>query len=210
MGVIYKKYVKKKCLLGIWEIKEDYETLFANIDLDEGEIKMLNGFKSHDRKLEWLSVRNLVKEMIGKGYKIFYDKNNKPHLVDNSYNISITHSNKLTAILLSPNRHVGIDLEYMSHRIEKIASRFINEKETISDNDELRNYHLYIHWCAKEALYKLCDKTGINFKINLVIDPFKPKNKGKIKGWLLKETHSEYFTLYYWKKDNYIIAWCIK
>jgi 4'-phosphopantetheinyl transferase len=210
MGVIYKKHVKKKCLLGIWEITEDYDTLIENIDLDETEIQTLKSFKSHNRKLEWLSVRNLVKEMIGKGYNIFYDKNKKPHLSGGVYKISITHSNKLTAILLSQNRHIGIDLEYMSHRIEKIASRFINEKEFISDKNALSNYHLYIHWCAKESLYKLCDKTGIHFKKNLMIEPFKPKDKGRIKGWLLKDNYSDYFTIYYWKKDDYIIAWCIK
>ncbi len=210
MGVIYKKYVKRKCLLGIWKITEDYDTLFEKVSLDPKELEMLNNFKSHNRKLEWLSVRTLVGEMMGKEYKIIYDKNNKPYLHDYSYNISISHSNKLTAILLSRNRHVGIDLEYMSHRIEKIESRFINQQEIITDQPDIRRYHLYVHWCAKEALYKLCDKAGINFRYNLLIEPFKPKEKGKVKGWLLKENYKDFFTLYYWKKDGYIIVWSIK
>jgi phosphopantetheinyl transferase len=60
----------------------------------------IRGFSSNSRKLEFLSVRALLSELIGKDAKIVYNKNNKPFLKDGSRFISISHSHKLTAILL--------------------------------------------------------------------------------------------------------------
>ncbi|NJK86471.1 MAG: 4'-phosphopantetheinyl transferase superfamily protein [Bacteroidales bacterium] len=125
--------------------------------------------------MEWLSVRVLLHELTGKELTIIYNGDRKPFIKGNSYHISISHSKNFSSVLLSRNRKVGIDLEYMSHRIERIAYKFINEKEYIED--EFRKYHMYIHWCAKEALYKICDKQDINFKENLVIEPFSQRKK---------------------------------
>jgi len=121
--------------------------------------------------------------------------------------ISISHSRNLTSILLSEKRKVGIDLEYMSHRISKIASRFINDDEVISNDENENKFHLYIHWCAKEALYKICDKQDINFKKNLTIEPFKPGNKGLLYGRVNNKYINERFRLSYFTINNYIIVW---
>lgn len=59
MGLIVKKE-ENGCLLGIWEITEDYNTLYSKITLSEEEIEVLNNFRNYSRKLEWLSVRNLI------------------------------------------------------------------------------------------------------------------------------------------------------
>ena len=115
---------------------------------------------------------HLLSELIGKEAKIVYNKNNKPFLKDGSRFISISHSHKLTAILLSTNEKVGIDLEYMSSNIAAIAFKFLNRKEKVTKEHEERRYHLYIHWCAKEALYKICDKEGISIRKNITIEPF--------------------------------------
>ncbi len=89
-------------------------------------------FASTSRKLEFLSVRALLAELLGKDARIVYNKNNKPFLKDGSRFISISHSHKLTAILLSTNEKVGIDLEYMSSNIGAIAFKFINRREKIT------------------------------------------------------------------------------
>jgi 4'-phosphopantetheinyl transferase EntD len=210
MPIITKKYVHEDCLLGIWEITEDYDTLRQAVNLDELDLQRLNSFRNHKRKLEWLSVRNLVIRLVGKQAKIVYNEINKPFLSDNSYNISISHSNNLTSILLSKNHRVGIDLEYMSHRISNIAFKFINNKEIITSDISLKKYHLYLHWCAKEALYKICDKQDINFKENLTIIPFELEDKGEIRGIVENMHGTEEFLMSYVKLDNYAIVWSIK
>src|SRR5665647_892196 len=155
MGCITKHYLNEFSILGVWKIEEDLAALLDLVELDNDEKKKYKGFSSNSRKLEFLSVRALLAELLGKDARIIYNKNNKPFLKDGSRFISISHSYKLTAILLSTNEKVGIDLEHMSTNIGRIAFKFINRREKITKEQENRRYHLYLHWCAKEALYRL-------------------------------------------------------
>ncbi|MBN1186356.1 MAG: 4'-phosphopantetheinyl transferase superfamily protein [Bacteroidales bacterium] len=209
MGLILQKYVLNDCLLGIWEIVEDYGTLYSQVELTKEDEAKLMSFRSYERKLEWLSVRLLLKTLTDSSKRIVYGENRKPFLADDSYHISVSHSNKLTSILLGKTRKVGIDLEYMSHKINRIADRFVNSKEYITTktpDDE--KYHLYIHWCAKEALYKICDKQSINFKENLYIYPFEISNEGALKAHVKNMYIDQHFNMAYFKLDNYIVVWC--
>ena len=210
MGVIFNNEVHSGSRLGIWEIKEKINDLRSMLNLESEEVKTLDGFKNHERKLEWLSVRTLINELTGEPSRIIYNADRKPFLLNNSYNISISHSHHLTSILISRFMRVGIDLEYMSHKISKIAGRFINESEKITENSDLVRYHLYIHWCAKEALYKICDKRDINFKRNLRIEPFEPDERGSITGTVDNVYGHDTYQLKYFQMDNYVIVWCCK
>ncbi len=210
MSLIFKKYVDEDCLLGIWEIKEDYESLFSKLKLNAEEKNVLDSFQNYQRKLEWLSVRVLINNLLGKNCRIIYNESHKPSLAENSCKISISHSKNLTSILVSKNKRVGIDLEFMSHQIHHIANKFINEKEIITSNPDQERLHLYIHWCAKEALYKICDKQDINFKKNLTIHPFELKEEGKLNGLVHNRYGEEHFALNYFLIDGYVIVWCCK
>ncbi len=203
--------INQECLLGIWEIKEDFNTLFSRVQLDEDELARLESFKNPNRKLEWLSVRTLINDLTGdKKSKIIYNSANKPFLKENSYNISISHSYDLTSIILSKTKRVGIDLEKMTHRISGISYKFINNQELVTTDPKLKRYHLYIHWCAKEAMYKICDKQDINFKENLTIFPFEPDNEGCIKGRVLNRNGLEDYRLFYKRYKDYSIVWTCK
>jgi len=210
MGCITKHYLNEYSVLGVWKIEEDINALLEMVTLDPDEKKRYKGYSSNSRKLEFLSVRALLAELVGKDARIVYNKNNKPFLKDGSRFISITHSHKLTAILLSTNEKVGIDLEYMSSNIAAIAFKFLNRKEKISKDPDNRRYHLYLHWCAKEALYKICDKEGISIRRNITIEPFVVKNSGEIKGQVHTDKINESFDLFYSKYDNYTIVWTKK
>jgi phosphopantetheinyl transferase len=196
--------------MGLWEIQEDFDTLYSKVLLDEDEKNTLLSFKNPERQVEWLSVRALLNILTEKNSKIIYNQDHKPFLFDNSYNISISHSKKLTSILLGKKKLVGIDLEYMSHRINNIAHKFINEEEYITANKAFEQLHLYIHWCAKEALYKICDKININFKENLTIKPFEIEHAGNILGIHHNEGIYEEFNMSYRIRDNYVIVYCCK
>ena len=45
---------------------------------------------------------------------------------------------------------MGVDIEYRSDRIRRIASRFLRPDESASSTDDLLTC-----WCVKEAVYKL-------------------------------------------------------
>ncbi len=210
MGLLLKERIAGDCILGIWNITEDYNNLYSKLNLLPEEIEILNNFKNEPRKMEWLSVRVLLREVAGKELNIIYNGNHKPLIKGNSYQISISHSHNLSAIMLSRNRRVGIDLEFISDRINSITHKFINEEELITEDQNQRNMHLYIHWCAKEALYKICDKKGIDFKTNLTIEPFLPEREGLLRGFVNTRYRKDYFNLKYFTFDNYIIVYTIK
>ncbi|NMB51207.1 MAG: 4'-phosphopantetheinyl transferase superfamily protein [Bacteroidales bacterium] len=210
MGCITKHYLNESTILGVWKIEEDIDTLLGMVELDAEEKKKYRIFASTSRKLEFLSVRALLAELLGKEAKIVYNKNNKPFLSDGSRFISISHSHKLTAILCSTAEKVGIDLEHMSSNIGAIAFKFLNSKEKITKDPEKRRYHMYLHWCAKESLYKICDKEGISIRNNITIEPFEVKESGECRGKVHTKKINESFDLHYTRYDNYAIVWTKK
>jgi phosphopantetheinyl transferase len=210
MAIIVNEHLDCGCQLGIWKIAEDYDNLLSRVVLTGEEYETLERFTFIPRRLEWLSVRVLLNEMTNRDLTILYNGNRKPYIKGNSYYLSISHSRDLTSILLSQDKRVGIDLEYMSHRIGSIAHKFINENDVVTTDEEQRKYHLYIHWCAKEALYKICDKQDINFKENLTIEPFEPMEKGIIRGRVQNKSRDELFRMNYFSLGNYVVVYCCK
>ncbi len=210
MGLVMKKYVQDDTLLGLWEIDEDFFSLYDRLDLNEGEIDTLNSFKSYGRKLEWLSVRALLLDMVGPGIKIYYNGNRKPFLTDPDFHISISHSGRLTSIILSRTRRVGVDLENVSGKISSLAGKFLTPGEEESVSRRYRRYHVYIYWCAKETLYKICDKQNINFREDIIIDPFTPEKSGTLTGRVHTDAIREDFVLHYFKYRKYTVVWCCK
>jgi 4'-phosphopantetheinyl transferase len=210
MAIILNEQFECGCQLGIWKITEDYNALRSSIKLNREELETLEKFTHLPRKIEWLSVRVLLNEMTQRELSIFYNRNRKPFIKEENFLISISHSRDLTSIMLSRQKRVGIDLEYMSHRIGNISDRFINSKEQITTDEEQRKYHLYIHWCAKEALYKICDKQDINFKETLTIEPFVPSEKGELNGWVRNRSRNELFKMNYFSLGNYVVVWTCK
>ena len=211
VGLLLNQEIENGCRLGLWEIAEDYETLFRMTHLNDDDIRRLNTFKNTYRKIESLSVRALLQQMTRPDARIVYNKQSrKPYLEDGSYNISVSHSHRYTAILLGKCKLVGIDLEFMSHNIHRLAHKFINKQEVITDNQSLRRRHLYIHWCAKEALYKICDKMDINFQEDLSILPFDVDLQGEIVGVVNNNSRNEEYKLHYQLENNYVLVYCIK
>lgn len=210
MGIFLKTEVQPECLLGVWEITEDYDTLYSMVKLNRAEKARLASFRSNSRKLEWLSVRALIRSMKGPDARITYTAENKPLLNGGAGNISISHSRSLTAILVSTEKRVGIDLEYMSGKISRLGHKFMNDNEVLTSNAKNKKFHLYVHWCAKEALYKTIDKQDVSFREGITILPFEPEDNGFIRGHIVNSVGEEDFDLEYLHHENYALVWCCK
>ena len=98
----------------------------------------------------------------------------------------------------------------MSANITAFAFKFLNRKEKVTKDRELKKFHLYIHWCAKESLYKICDKEGISLRRDITIEPFEVKDSGEIRGWVRTGRIDERFDLFYTRYENYSIVWTRK
>ncbi len=210
MGLKFIQETERDCMLGVWEINEEQEWLRKEVTLTPAEEQRLESFRNEARKLEFLSVRALLQRMAGGEARIVYDRTNKPYLENNEYNISISHSGKFTSVLLSRTMKVGIDMEQMTHRISRISHYFIHPGEKITEDETKKRYHLYIHWCAKEALYKICDKNVLNFRKHMIIEPFDPAVEGTIRGRVDNGIIRMTFDLHYRRMKDYVMVWCCK
>ena len=78
--------------------------------------------------------------------------------------ISISHTKGFAAVAYHHDAPIGMDIEYISSRVERISSRFTTEGEAayidVHDEHARQMYHL-INWSAKEALYKLFDSPSL-------------------------------------------------
>ncbi len=61
-------------------------------------------------------------------------------------------------MLLSETSEVGVDIEYRSDRVERIASRFIRPDEQVETTMQK-----LLLWSAKETIYKLFSEDNLYF-----------------------------------------------
>ena len=156
---------RDEATIGLWEMV-DGEFDSCTDDYLRGAIgEAEKRYKSNARRMEYICERALLKDMMnGKIVKIFHNEDGKP-MLNNGLNISISHTRGYIAIILSETKNVGIDIEYVSDRVEKISSRFMREDESADDI-----MSLLVHWCAKETLYKLFSSEHLDFmniKVNI-------------------------------------------
>ena len=156
----------------IWKIEEPFEQLANGIFLTEENQQRVNNMKSDLHQRGFLSVRHLLKEVGYTDNDLEYDEFGKPHLKDGNF-ISITHSFIFSAIIISTEQPVGIDIEMQRDKIVKIAHKFtpIEEYKSIANHDALVS-KLTIVWGAKESLYKIYGKKKLLFLENIYIEDF--------------------------------------
>ena len=85
--------------------------------------------------------------------------------------LSISHSQNVAGISYGSNP-LGFDLECYQKKILNIAPRFLHLKEDFVWQGSNVIEKITLVWTAKEALYKVIQKEGINFSEQLLIAPF--------------------------------------
>jgi phosphopantetheinyl transferase len=169
MPVKFVQQVREGLWLGVWEITEQENEL---IQLS-GKQLLPDNFvlmKSEIQRKQSLCGRLLVRQLSYLAYKSFNgitkNENGKPFLKAKSGFISISHTKHFAAATLSTKGSTGIDLEAITPRILKVIPRVSSPEELLKIKDS-KDATLY--WCAKEALYKLYDKPGLDFSEQLQV-----------------------------------------
>jgi 4'-phosphopantetheinyl transferase len=171
---LYKKIDAPGYSIGLWKIEEDlafFEALFhGHPDIQH----------AHAR-LQWFASRHLANVMLGQPDTIIKDDSGKPNFKTSPQNISISHTTGFAAVMLSSKNAVGIDVEAIHPKIERIAHKFMQPEElaAIAEAEKLKKITLY--WSAKEALFKLYGWGGIEFRTQLLIEPFEMLESGVLK-----------------------------
>jgi phosphopantetheinyl transferase len=208
MPVVWQKSTEKYSVV-VWKSIEEIADLLNNCSLSMDELDEWNSFQSDTRKREWLTVRNALQLLLPGESKqiIIYDKKGKPYLSDRS--ISISHSNGFIAVMISNSGSIGIDIEEIHPRIEVISKKFLGAEEIKYNFNKQKFEHLHVIWGAKEVLYKIYAKGGVDFKKDLFVSPFVYSSKGKVHARITKEDMQKEFTVYYDKIDKYLLTWAM-
>jgi 4'-phosphopantetheinyl transferase len=210
MGLFYKKVIKNASI-GVWEINETVDELYARVSLSEKEQTIYDNLRTISRKRHWLSYRLILPYLVKPAElsAIEYDEYGKPFLNNGVRHISVSHSGKFSALIVSPNRSVGIDIEEVNPKIFNIAHKFLNNTEVTASVEKNALQKLYVIWAAKESLYKLYGKRNLMFKDNIRIFPFTFKGYGEVRGEIFSEEFTKTFDLFYQTLEKYILVYSV-
>lgn len=194
-------------LRGIWKMEETSGELLERLSRKDAYLPYLATLRTEHRQQEWLTTRVLLKELIGEELLIAYRTDGAPYLPDSSLHISISHTRGYAAVLLQKTPAAGIDIEYCSDRVLKIRHRFLSPAENAAIDPSHETEHLLVHWCAKEALFKMIGRQGVDFISHLHICPFVYQPSGRIEVY---ETHSSqpvFYGLSYQVYHDFVLVW---
>jgi 4'-phosphopantetheinyl transferase EntD len=164
---------------------------------------------TENRKKEWLTIRVLLKELLGTEEEIFYSSSGKPYLSDNLYHISISHTKGYAALILNKENEVAIDIERISPKVENIWKRFVSEEEEKALSQSESRIHLLLYWSAKETLFKRIDIDDVDFKTHLHIRPFEPVlgEWSDFEAYETRTKNQNCFNIKYFVHEDYVLTY---
>lgn len=162
------------------------------------------------RKIQWYAARDLLSHLTSiQNVSVVYDEFGKPHLEDGSFQISLSHSGKYVAAAIDVKNTVGIDIQNINNKIERIAKKFIREEEFQYINGATSIEHMHVVWGAKESLYKLYGKRRLDFKAHMILQPFNYEGQGVLTGRIAKDGFDKEFQVYYKEMNSAILVYAI-
>lgn len=212
MSLFLQRNIPQGGELGIWHIEEPSSFFFHQLVLTPSELAQVEQIKGDGRRLEWLATRYLLHIMSGRAMRgaCLKDEFGKPYLEQSPYHISISHSTGMAAVIAAPFL-VGIDIQKLVTKIERIAHKFMRPQEMESLEDTTRLEHLHVYWGAKEALYKAYGRKALDFREHILVSPFVyDLHVGKCEGMLKKDNFQIYFDIYYEKIMDYMLVYVLK
>jgi 4'-phosphopantetheinyl transferase len=191
---LLQKIEENDCQIAIWDMSESLDSLIrSSISLE------LSKFKTEKRKKEFLASRLLLNELLPNA-SISYNKYGAPEIGNNHF-ISISHSKNLAAIIISKNK-VGLDIEIISGKPLRLASKFISK----DSHNPLSKEKATLIWCCKEAVFKWHQKGSVDFIADIKIKPFIIKEKGQ----LIATFKIQNLSLHYKKIENHFLVYVCK
>lgn len=181
--------------LALWQMTERVDELpmpkAEDLNYIHAEIRM------KEKRTEYCLLHALTQrdDIVIKHYAL-----GQPYI--DGYSISISHTRGWAAMILaSTNFKVGVDIEYFSDRVNRVADRFIREDE---QNDDLS--HRLINWSAKETVYKMFSEEDLQY-FDMRLHPFQAGLSGEVIVDNLRKEVS--VPVKYILNDDYVFTWSI-
>lgn len=209
MAIAYKKQIDAGTEFALWKIEEKAEDLYNQLQLSDSEKAYVEKLSHGKRHLHWLGTRVLLRKMLNTEEYIDcqVDEHGKPYLVHLPYHISLSHSFDYAAVMMSRTHPVGIDIEQIKEKVERIAHKFMRPEEMSFVDHQYRLQQLYVCWCAKEAVYKCYGQKEVSFADNISLEPFKFVKEGQVNAHLNKSAVAKDYKVNYLQYEDYMIGY---
>ena len=211
-------------LLGLWQLTEAPAELWSTIPHPEKYRLLMPKTADAKRQAQWLAGRVLAHALLretgtedGADVLVQNDSTGRPWLAGDVQDsrLSLSHSGMWVAAVLAQGARVGVDVEMVRDKAQRLASKFLNADEWAAAqaaapaNDEFAHAHYTLLWSAKEALYKLAGQRGIIFKTQLLLSSFEPRESGEIPATLvLNEDQTRHCICYSQPSPGYVLTYC--
>lgn len=158
--VVFLEQVAADVVVGVWKFDP-----VCSLEDTPQEVAPVLETLCESRRREIASTYSLLRIMTnGADLVVRHNSYGKPFV--EGWNISISHTRGFVSVILSRNLDVAVDMEYIDTRVNRIAHKFLRADETPSGL-----IPCIIHWCAKEAMYKLYSEQHLPFS-DIRISPF--------------------------------------
>jgi phosphopantetheinyl transferase len=167
---ILQESIDETCSIGVWQIEEAASFFLQSPAINQERFTQI----THPQKqLEYLASRYVAGLLSGENDKalILNNSDRSPYFAHLPYSLSISHCCDYVAIAIDKKgRKIGIDIERSSDKINRIATRFMEEQElhpNFATNPALAKC---LCWSIKESVFKCLPVPGINFKAQMKIE----------------------------------------
>ncbi|MFI5155201.1 MAG: 4'-phosphopantetheinyl transferase family protein [Chitinophagales bacterium] len=183
MPLFYQQDINESTKIGIWKIDEP-EFFFLE------KVPLKNDVSHPHKRLQHLAGRWLLPYLFPDFplEEILIADTRKPFLRDEKYHFSISHCGDFAAAIVSSKNRVGVDVELIVPRIEKIQHKFISPEEyelaaahwpkSFVGRKEQEGMHALqtLIWSAKEAVYKWYGDGLVDFRRHIILEYFQPQS----------------------------------
>lgn len=185
--------------MAIWHITETADELLKLLPPYVEEESLRIPIKNELLFRQRLSSRLLVHQLLNcRPLVLAKDGPKRTVLLSPSLPLSISHAGDYAAVIIgAPDTVVGVDIEVIHPRIQKIASRFMHESEweQLEHSEDIKT--LMLIWSIKEAVFKLAGVEGLDFKTQIRCRPFNLAAQGLVQVELrlphvIQELHASY------------------
>ena len=167
MPIILSETPKSNVIWGLWQITETEAELRKRTIFSEADEVYLKTLTNPARRLQTLSCRALLQQLLHM-YNVPYKgitkdlETGKPYLIDCDWHVSFSHSRAISSAIVHKNAPVGIDIELLQEKLQRIQTKFLSDEEMAWANNNVDR--LGMLWSAKEAIYKQLSAKGVTLK----------------------------------------------
>ena len=151
----------------LWQSDEESDWFKEQLDLVPGLWVEYESLMNEVIKHRWLASRYAVQQVSQLSpLDVIKDPSGRPFLGVERKPLSLSHCEGFVAAIHS-DVWVGIDVERISSRVQKIKNYFMRDEELDLLGEE--NEALILAWSAKESIYKWLGEKHLGYKSQLCI-----------------------------------------